>query len=62
LKCNDEAVEKLIKYIIDGGCTDFCPSEAGLHDINNGRCMGMPINPEFCNECEEKIFGKACLK
>lgn len=21
-------------------------------------CMGMEVNPVFCDECEEKIFGK----
>lgn len=21
-------------------------------------CMGQPINPVFCDECEEKIYGK----
>ncbi|MDD2470165.1 MAG: hypothetical protein PHI22_04485 [Bacilli bacterium] len=21
-------------------------------------CMGKPINPVFCDKCEEKIFGK----
>lgn len=22
-------------------------------------CMGQPINPMFCDSCEEKIFGKS---
>ena len=21
-------------------------------------CMGLPVNPVFCNDCEENIFGK----
>lgn len=21
-------------------------------------CMGMPVNPVFCDECEEKVYGK----
>ncbi|MDF2563749.1 MAG: hypothetical protein K0Q53_144 [Massilibacillus sp.] len=25
-------------------------------------CMGRPINPEFCNECEIKIFGEQAIK
>ena len=25
-------------------------------------CMGKPMNPMFCDECEEKIFGKIISK
>lgn len=30
---------------------EYCCSGA------NCGCMGSPINPVFCDECEEKIFG-----
>lgn len=28
-----------------------------LYEIHCG-CMGKPINPMFCNDCEIKIFGE----
>lgn len=34
---------------------EFCCT-GPLHEIHCG-CMGKPINPIFCDACENKIFG-----
>jgi hypothetical protein len=46
---------------------DGCHKEIEVHDeyepefCCSGQdccCMGLPINPVFCDECEEKIFSR----
>lgn len=47
--CNKE-IEVYDEYEIKYCCPGRMENECG--------CGGAPINPMFCDKCEEKIFGK----